>query len=97
LNKNEKIKNLYDDWGNRCYLFTAEYGTEFIDGKDKRKTKNTEINNLEINTDVLKEMGCLYIFSANKINNFESNNLTFEKMFTGRSSYWKIYLYKIEK
>lgn len=89
LNKNAALKDYYDDWGSRCYVFSSELWPNYR----LSKHSNTFIKNLDINTSVLKYMGCKYIFSATKIENAQEINLTLDKVFEGL--YWNIYLYKL--
>ncbi len=90
LTKSDRWKNYFDSWGSRCYLFSSE-----LDWFAIGKHEMIEINNLEINTDVIKEMGGQYIFSAVKIINNVENNLVLEKIFETDTSWWRIYLYRI--
>jgi hypothetical protein len=53
------------------------------------------IDNLEINTNILKEMNCMYIFSSVEIKNYKDLDLTFLKSFTNEKSQYIIFLYKI--
>ncbi len=71
LDKNESNKGYFDNWGNRCFVYTADLGNRF----DIYRGENTEIN-IDINTAKLKEMGGEYIFSAVKIANADSLGLT---------------------
>lgn len=90
LTKNKTIRKYFDQWGGRCYIFTAQLGKRYMIKKDsKRKFKN-----LQINTAVFKEMGGRYILSALPITNAEELQLTLDKIFESKSSAWKIYLYK---
>jgi hypothetical protein len=90
LEKNKTIRKYFDKWGGRCYLFTAELGKRYMIKKDsKRKLKN-----LQLNTEVFKELGGQYILSALPITNAEENQLTLDKVFVSKRSPWKIYLYK---
>lgn len=88
---NEEIKNYYDNWGSRCYLFYHEWGTY----TRLLKTNNAVVNDLHLNTDKMKEMGCEYIFSAGEILNAEELGLEFEKCFEDNVSSWRIWLYKL--
>ena len=90
LTKSERWKNYFDSWGSRCYLFSSE-----LDWFAVGKHEMIEISNLEINTDVIKEMGGQYIFSAVKILNNDENNLVLEQIFETEESWWRIYLYRI--
>jgi hypothetical protein len=90
LDKNKTIRKYFDTWGGRCYIFTAQFGKRYMIKKDSKR----QLKDFEFNTEVFKEMGGRYIFSAIPINNAEKNNLTLEKVFESKSAAWKIYLYK---
>lgn len=90
LAKNKKIRIYFDEWGGRCYLFTAELGKHYMFKKSSKK----RLKNLELNLEPFKEMGGRYIFSAVPIDNAKENNLILDKVFKSKASAWKIYLYK---
>nr|WP_172797649.1 DUF6044 family protein [Cytobacillus solani] len=90
LAKNKTIRTYFDEWGGRCYIFTAELGKHYM---FKKKTKK-RLKKLELNIEHFKEMGGRYIFSAVPIDNASENSLVLEKTFESKSSVWKIYLYK---
>jgi hypothetical protein len=90
LEKNRTIRKYFDQWGGRCYIFTAQLGKSYMIKKHSKK----ELTNLEINTQIFKEMGGRYIFSALPINKAEEIQLELEGVFESKSSAWKIYLYK---
>ncbi|WP_248734683.1 DUF6044 family protein [Neobacillus rhizosphaerae] len=90
LAKNKTIRKYFDQWGGRCYIFTAQIGKRYMIKKDS----NRHLKNLELNTDMFKEMGGRYIFSAIPIDNAAENKLALEKIFEAKTSAWKIYLYK---
>lgn len=95
LEKNQALKNYFDNWGNRCYIFSSELGKEdkaYMNGKDKA----IELKELSLNTKAIKNMGGEYILSSMPINNHIPLNLQLEKIFEDKSSYWKIYLYKLK-
>lgn len=92
LDKNNTIKTYFDQWGGRCYIFSAELGKHYGFRKDSKK----KIYHLELNTKVLKEMGGQYIFSAVPILNAENDGLQFLHSFTDKESAWKIYLYQVK-
>ena len=70
LAKDESNRLYFDNWGNRCFVYTADLGKRF----DIYRGENTEIN-IDLNINALKEMGGEYIFSAVKIANAESLGL----------------------
>jgi hypothetical protein len=86
LEKNEVLREYFDGWGNRCYVFVAELG---------KRQDGTPIDNLELDTLALKDLGGEYIFSANEIRNHVSNSLTLEKVFMRKDGGRPIYLYKV--
>ncbi|WP_053367556.1 DUF6044 family protein [Bacillus sp. FJAT-27245] len=91
LEKNKTIREYFDEWGGRCYLFTAELGKRYM----FKKNSKASLKNLELNTSQFKKMGGTYIFSAVPIMNAEENRLQLERTFTSKESAWKIYLYKV--
>lgn len=90
LAKNKTIRKYFDKWGGRCYIFTAQLGKRYMIKKDSKR----HLRDLQLNTDVFKELGGIFIFSALPIDNAEENQLTLEKVFVSKLSAWKIYLYK---
>jgi hypothetical protein len=90
LAKNSTIRIYFDEWGGRCYLFTAELGKRYMFKKSSKK----RIKNLELNLEPFKQMGGRYIFSAVPIDNAAENNMQLDKIFENKASAWKIYLYR---
>ncbi|MGM0903185.1 MAG: DUF6044 family protein [Bacillota bacterium] len=90
LEKNKTIRTYFDEWGGRCYLFSAELGKHYM----FKKTTKKRIQNLELNIDQFKRMGGRYIFSSVPIENADENGLDLEKVFHSKESAWKIHLYK---
>ncbi len=89
LDKNPSIRAYFDNWGGRCYLFTAELGENY----DFRKNSHVKIHHLQLNIGQFKKMGGNYIFSAVPIVNARQDGLHFLKSFNSKESAWKIYLY----
>lgn len=92
LDKNEALKGYYDHWGSRVYLFTDQ---ETADYGAKRYNRDFVYSNLELNTSVMLEMGCEYIFSAAPIQNAADLHIELQKVFDDEESFYRIYLYKI--
>ena len=70
LAANDSIRGYFDNWGNRCFIYTSELGTGF----DIYRGENTEVE-IHINTSELKKMGGDYVFSAVKIVNADELGL----------------------
>lgn len=92
LNKNDYLKNSFDGWGNRCYLFSSE-----IPGYYNIERNSFWYNQLALDTPALKDLGCNYILSAAYIVNAEDLHLTLlrEEPFNTETSYYQIFLYEI--
>lgn len=92
LEKNPSNAGYYDTWGSRVYLFTAESPERY-----GAKSENFVYENLEIDTSLMRDMGCQYIFSAGEILDCEKLNLELEKIFEREDSFYRIYLYRIKQ
>lgn len=90
LNKNAQLRNYFDTWGGRCYLFVNELGKKY----DYRKDSNKQIRHLQLDTQAFKEMGGRFIFSAVEIANAEDNQLRPLGVFDDEHSAWRIYVYE---
>ena len=91
LEKNSNLKKYFDDWGNRCYLFSSE-----INGNcDYSKFDNIKISQLDIDTNELKLMGCEYIFATTEILNYREIKLTFINYFSTETSFRGVYVYQL--
>ncbi|WP_027409139.1 DUF6044 family protein [Anoxybacteroides tepidamans] len=91
LAKNSVLREYFDEWGGRCYIFVDELGKHYMFKKDSKR----KIKHLQLNINVFREMGGRYIFSALPIENAASNQLKLEKVFRSKESAWTIYLYKV--
>ena len=94
LDKEDALRTYFDDWGSRCYVFSAELfkeGNQFLCSK----VDGLSVNHLEINTEALKKFGCQYIFSAVDIQNYKDLNLAYINSYTTDQSYWNIRVYKL--
>lgn len=93
LAKSEYVRPYFDNWGNRCYLFTAEYTTYY----SVEKKWNGGFHDLALNIEKLKELGCDYIFAATWILNADELGLTLLRAepFESDGSWYNIYVYVI--
>ncbi|MCK4695469.1 MAG: hypothetical protein KAT74_06890, partial [Candidatus Cloacimonetes bacterium] len=101
LGKSQAGKRWFDEWGNRCYLFSSELQPRLSEISpwpvffENIKEKENKIHNLEINSQALKELGGKYIFSTYEILNTRENDLELLNIFEREDSPWRIYLYKV--
>lgn len=95
LDKSKTLREYYDGWGSRCYVFSSE-----LDNLGNRylcsKKDDIAIENLAIETQVLKDLGCEYLLSSVDIKNHEDLNLTYRGSYTLDDSYWNIRIYQIK-
>lgn len=91
LAKSPRLKRSFDDWGSRCYLYTAEVGYSFLNRKESTKT----VQNLQINVEQFRQMGGRYIFSAVPVLNYHENQLSLQGVFEREDSPWRIWLYEV--
>jgi len=91
LDKNRKLKEYFDTWGGRCYVFVAELGKKY----DFRKTSKRRIRNLELDTAAFWNMGGRYLFSALPIDNAQDNGLSLFGVFEDDESAWRVYVYEV--
>lgn len=80
LNKSNRAKSYYDDWGSRIYLFANDQG---------------DPKSIDLNSKAIRELNGEYIFSTTKIKNDAQNNLRLLKIFKNSKSIYTIYLYKV--
>lgn len=94
LDKNETLRQYFDSWGSRCYVFSSELdlqGNRYLCSKKDKMV----LEHLDIDTQILKELGCEYILSAVDIGNYKELNLDYINSFTTEESYWNIRVYKL--
>lgn len=93
LNKSDYVRDFFDNWGNRCYITTAEQANYYT----FEKKWNSVIYDLDLNIDQLKDMDCKYIFSAAYLMNAEEKGLSLlqEAPFETENSWYHIYVYAV--
>ena len=92
LNKSDYYTSYYDEWGNRCYAFLADYSYIKNDKYD-----NTVYDNLDINFEVAKSMGAEYVFSTAPISNSDELGITLlnDKPIESEDNWYNLYVYRI--
>ena len=92
LAKSEYLTSYYDDWGNRCYLVSAECPGYYTIEKG-----GFFFQNYELDSEALWEMGGRYLLSAAYIQNAEQQGLYLmrEEPFETVDSYYRIFVYEI--
>lgn len=90
LDKDLNLKQYFDNWGSRAYIYTAELGRNY---KAFFYERMPPVNNLEIDFTEVKKMGGDYIISVTEIKN-RPEDIDLIQTFKG-TAYSKIYLYYI--
>lgn len=92
LDKNDYIRAYFDEWGNRCYLFSAECPGYYTIEKN-----GFYFQQYQPDTEALLKMGCDYLLSAACIQNASEEGLRLmnEIPFETENSYYHIYVYEI--
>lgn len=93
LAKNAELENYFDTWGGRLYMYVAEHGQDYMFTKEREA--EGAIEELDIDTEALKELGGDYILSAVPIENSEAVGLELEEIFENEDSPWRIWLYAV--
>lgn len=95
LEKNEAVRHYFDDWGNRCYIFSAELGSKYDHAVIAKDSALSPVRHLEIDTGQMKKLGAEYLISAVEIKNYRETGLKLEKVFESPQSYYRLYLYSL--
>lgn len=92
LEKSDYLREYFDDWGNRCYLFSAE-----ISGYVTVEKNGFFFQDYSLDTKALYEMGGRYLLSAAYIMNAEELGLSLmnESPFETADSYYRIFVYSV--
>lgn len=93
LERVEKTRIYYDDWGARAYLYS---GTD-LSIVSATKTVYATDDNIYIDTQALRELGGEYIFSRFKLSNAEDKNLNLEGDYTAEDGSYTIYVYRVNE
>ena len=92
LKKKKSVRTYFDEWGNRCYLFSAELGKSYFFTKED----DTVIKKLALNPEALRALGCEYIFSGVEIEKPEKSGLKLLNTFEKEGYPYRIRVYEVE-
>lgn len=91
LEKSEDLRWYFDDWGNRCYVFSYELGRRYLIPKDS----GLSVHDLAIDTQSLRALGGRYVLSAVPLENAQECGLEFLKRFDSSDAFYSLYLYRL--
>ncbi len=90
LAKSDTWRRYFDDWGNRCYLFSSE-----LTMHSYLKNSAVVLQNFEFDSELFHDMGGQYLLSGVEIGNYKESNLVFVNKYVDRNSSWDVYLYRV--
>ncbi len=91
LNKSKELKDLFDNWGSKCYLQSASTQENTLSSLNGFYFEKS----LAINTKQLQKLNCKYILSSIIIGNSNELGLKFQKVVVSRLNFKAIILYRI--
>lgn len=91
IDKDAELRDYFDGWGNRCYVFSHETRFNTLCGGSTRYV----LHDLDLDMDQFRAMGGEYVISAAYIEDSQRNGLALDKEFSSAHSFWHLYLYKV--
>jgi len=92
LDRMEPTRLYFDEWGARCYLYS---GTDLSIVMATKSMSGVTDNDIYINAEALKNLGCRYIFSRIDISNADEVGIELLKSYNDDSSPYTIYVYAL--
>lgn len=92
LDRMEPSRLYFDEWGARCYLYS---GTDLSIVMATKSMAEVTDNDIYIDAEALKKLGCKYIFSRIDISNADDAGIKLLKEYKADSSPYTIYVYTI--
>lgn len=92
LDRMEPSRLYFDEWGARCYLYS---GTDLSIVMATKSMTGVTDNDIYINSEALKNLGCKYIFSRIDISNAKDAGITLVNSYQNASSPYTIYVYSL--
>ncbi len=89
LNQNKFIKNYFEQWGSRCYLFDNE---AVVSGDGILKKQKCCTESLDYDFDKLKQLKCGYILSAVEVKHPSEHLKLLSKV---EDANWRVWIYKV--
>lgn len=94
LERSDYLRAYFDEWGNRCYLFSSECPGYYTIEKG-----GFYFQDYRLDTEALARLGGNYLFSAAYIANAQEQGLQLmrEEPFETEESYYRIYVYRVKE
>ncbi|WP_133256857.1 DUF6044 family protein [Hymenobacter edaphi] len=91
LARSPELQRYFDDWGSRCYLFSAELGRHF---RVARRDSLT-VQHWRFDAAAFRRLGGRYVLSAARLARPAEAGLRSVGYFTGPGAYWGLYIYEM--
>ena len=91
LAKSPELATYFDAWGNRCYLFSAELGRNFLVGKRPVRT----VQHWAFGAAAFRHLGGRYVLSAVRLAHPAESGLRLLGVFDDSGAYWRLHLYEV--
>ena len=91
LAKSPALAAYFDAWGNRCYLFSAELGRDFLVGKRPAR----QVRHWAFGAAAFRRLGGRYVFSAVRLADPAASGLRLLGVFDDPAAYWRLHLYEV--
>ena len=92
LAKSPALATYFDAWGNRCYLFSAELGRDFMPGKQPVRT----VQHWAFDAAAFRRLGGRYVLSAVQLAHPQESGLRLLGVFDDSEAYWRLHVYEAE-
>ncbi|WP_223653886.1 DUF6044 family protein [Hymenobacter psoromatis] len=90
LAKSPALAAYFDAWGNRCYLFSAELGRDFMVGKRPARP----VQHWAFGAAAFRRLGGRYVLSAVRLADPAASGLRLLGVFDDSQAYWRLHLYE---
>lgn len=91
LAKDEALRNYYDAWGSRCYLFSAELGKNFRVAALPERV----VEHWAFDAQAFRRLGGRYVLSAARLARPAESGLLPLGAYSTPGAYWRIWLYQV--
>ena len=95
LEKNDEARKLFDNWGNKVYLYDNGVTYDYLNEEMLRNNNALVYKDLDMNTTQISRMGGQYLFSSRRILEAQKIGLRYLTTFEDKQSVWTVHLYAI--
>lgn len=93
LARSPELRRYFDDWGSRCYLFSAELGRNFRVARQD----SLVVQHWHFDAAAFRRLGGRYVLAAARLARPEQAGLRAAGYFTEPQAYWGLYIYELSR